>query len=431
MIEKVQRLLLEQGADDVIVSHVESSMNHLKFVNNKIVKTASETLSTIDIFVAKDKRLAFTTIKDPSEDKIKKIVDNVMGFIQKLEQNEGYNGIAKGPFTYPTIEEGYDKKIEDLDIVDMVQKGIMAAQEEGALRCSGVIDTSMEEMALTNSNGVDVMDKKSEAYYSIRALVNDDASGHMTASSCMATKLDVKGASQKAGKIASMAANPIDGKEGVYDIVFDPMAFGCLLTHIGDAASIFSVESGMSFLQGKLGNSLGNFSLLDNGIYPNGLASGKFDDEGRPTQTTKIIEKGILNTYLHNTSTALRYKVTPTSNAGIIAPKPNTLVLEGKKGKVFDIERGLYVTNVWYTRFQNYAKGDFSTIPRDGIFLIENGEITRPVKNIRISDNMLDIMKNISLFGKKPVQIKSWEVDIPCVLPEVLVKNVKVTKPHA
>ena len=55
-----------------------------------------------------------------------------------------------------------------------------------------------------------------------------------------------------------------------------------------------------------------------------------------------------------------------------------------------DVKKGLYLTNTWYTRFQNYAKGDFSTIPRDGIFLIEKGKIKQSLKDLRISDNALE-----------------------------------------
>ena len=57
----------------------------------------------------------------------------------------------------------------------------------------------------------------------------------------------------------------------------------------------------------------------------------------------------------------------------MISPVPTNLILKGNKGKVFDIKKGIYVTNIWYTRFQNYVTGDFSTIPRDGMFLIEDG----------------------------------------------------------
>jgi len=134
--------------------------------------------------------------------------------------------------------------------------------------------------------------------------------------------------------------------------------------------SAFTLSPGFTFLVSSYSS-----TLISN------KASSSFDEEGVPTQKTKIIDKGVLKTYLHNTSTAKKHNVKTTGNAGLISPNASNLILEGGSGNPFDVKKGIYVTNLWYTRFQNYATGDFSTIPRDGMFLIENGEITKPVKN--------------------------------------------------
>jgi PmbA protein len=141
-----------------------------------------------------------------------------------------------------------------------------------------------------------------------------------------------------------------------------------------------------------------------------------------------------LKNYLHNTSTAKKYKTKTTANAGLIVPSPtNTILKEGKisKEKLFkEIKNGLYVTNIWYTRFQNYLTGDFSTIPRDGIFLIKNGEIVKSVKDIRITDNLQKILENITGLSNKQEWIIWWglENQIPVFTPYVLVKDVNITK---
>ncbi|WP_456321235.1 metallopeptidase TldD-related protein, partial [Palaeococcus sp. (in: euryarchaeotes)] len=133
-----------------------------------------------------------------------------------------------------------------------------------------------------------------------------------------------------------------------------------------------------------------------------------------------------------NTSMARKYKRETTANAGLIMPRAwNIHVKPGdySKEELFsEVKRGIYITNVWYTRFQNYVKGDFSTIPRDGAFLIENGEITKPIRNIRVSDNMQHILEGINALGKELYHIHWWEVDTPVFTPYVLVKDVGITK---
>jgi len=75
------------------------------------------------------------------------------------------------------------------------------------------------------------------------------------------------------------------------------------------------------------------------------------------------------------------------------------------------------------------VKGDFSTIPRDGIFLIEKGETKRSLKDIRISDNILNMLNNIALISKERQHVHWWgEADPPSLAPYVLIKNVHVTK---
>ena len=85
--------------------------------------------------------------------------------------------------------------------------------------------------------------------------------------------------------------------------------------------------------------------------------------------------------------------------------------------------------NTWYTRFQNYVKGDFSTIPRDSIFLIENGEIKQSLKDVRLSDNALNLLNNIAGISKERKHVHWWrEANPPSLAPYLLIKNVHITK---
>ncbi|MEA3254276.1 MAG: TldD/PmbA family protein, partial [Candidatus Altiarchaeota archaeon] len=243
-------------------------------------------------------------------------------------------------------------------------------------------------------------------------------------------------AGKKAGEIAKQALNPGEGRGGVYDIIFDPLAFANLLGHILGFASAFSVDIGESFLADRIDKVIGNeiVTLVDDGSLAGGFNSSKFDAEGVPTQRNVVVEKGVLKTYLHNTSTAKKYGAESTGNAGLISPHPWNAVIEpgdyGRDDLFSGVNKGLYITNVWYTRFQNYRTGDFSTIPRDGLFLIENGELSQPLSNLRVSDNLLHILKNITALGDKQEWIHWWDAEVPSLLPYVLVKDVRVTKPE-
>ena len=95
---------------------------------------------------------------------------------------------------------------------------------------------------------------------------------------------------------------------------------------------------------------------------------------------------------------------------------------------IHGVKRGLFINNSWYTRFQDQSTGTFSTVPRDGVFLIENGEIVGTVSGIRISDSILNILQNISEVSKQEKYVKWWDEIHPSIMPYALIENVNITK---
>lgn len=437
LLGKIVKRTEELGADDMVASGDKSKSWEVKFVDNKIVTWMSSYEEEVSLFISKDKRLGVTTIKDLSKKSIEESIAKLLRFTKKMQPNPEYNGIAEGPFRYKPLEGAYDGRVAKLGerAADFVEGGVNSALAEGAVRASGVLKYDSGEEFLVTSNAVEATQRGSGVYFSIRALVDKYASGHKVCCSTTMSDFKPEDAGTRAGRVAKKAANPVKGELGTYDIIYDPYPFANLLNIAMDSASVFSVEAGFSFLGGKLNKKVASreVTFVDDARIPHCVNSSKFDAEGVPTRRNVVIDKGVLKTYLHNTSTAKRYGVKTTANAGILSPKPWNAVLEkgsySEREMFNEVKKGLYITNVWYTRFQNYEKGDFSTIPRDGIFLIEKGEPTKSLKDIRLNDNMLRMLQNTVAVAKKQEQILGWEVEIPVVTPHVLVKGVKVTRP--
>jgi len=435
LIEYILKKSKEKGADDVVVNLGESTSSQIKFVHNKIVTIKNSVDSACSIFLVKDKKVVETLIQDLSTKNIDNTITKLIKFANISQPNPNYVCIAQGPFKYKKAESP-DKKLVNIGdkTVDLLETGINSALSAGANRTAGTITTEVANSILGTSNNVFAKDFGASIAFSIRAFAEKDASGHGVSCSTTLKDFNPTEAGTHAGEIAKSALNPQLGIAGKYDIVFEPLAFAGFLEHTMDSASIFSVEAGFSFFANKLNKQVANniVNLNDHGYINGGLGSGICDAEGVPTQNNTVIKDGVLKTYLHNSSTAARYNTKTTANAGLISPNPTNIVLApGKLTQdelIKSIKHGLLVTNLWYTRFQNYSTGDFSTIPRDGIFLIEDGKITKSIKDIRISDNMLNLLNNISGIAKNQQQIVSWEVGTPTFTPSVLVKNVNVTK---
>jgi PmbA protein len=211
------------------------------------------------------------------------------------------------------------------------------------------------------------------------------------------------------------------------------MSFANLVNEIGRSSSYDNVIGGFSFLNNKLNKNVSSdiFSLYDVGNLNGGHASAPFDYEGRPSKPTEIIGSGIMKNYLTNTSQSIKYNLPATSNSSILNVSPTNLVVPiGKKSNeklIQKMDEGLIITNSWYHRYQNYMTGDFSLLPRDAIFKVKEGKIIGSVKDVRISGNMIDVMKNIDDMSNKKESILNWESSIPSDVPAALIKNLNFT----
>jgi len=118
------------------------------------------------------------------------------------------------------------------------------------------------------------------------------------------------------------------------------------------------------------------------------------------------------------------------SGVKMLLPNTSNLVFDNGDRTVEELLESsrptIYVTSNWYTRFQNYQSGDFSTIPRDAMFLIEKGQ-KKPIKNLRISDNSLRMFSNISALGNDRRQVYWWEVETPTFIPSMRIKDCRLT----
>jgi PmbA protein len=431
--EEIMKKAKTLGADHVITRTTVGKYRQVRFSNSQVDITVAWNDYTTDVALAWKKRLVATQIHGFKnvDTKIKQLLK-----LAKISQeNPMFGGFAQGSFRYPKSKA--DRKLESLERpADHVFEAIEAAEKEAGRKVDsgGILFTKFEDVYIASSEGPVGVDSRSAIELSIRAFSEREASGHGV--ECCSNLKDFKPAraGAKAGEIAKMARSPKLGDEGVYDIIFDPLIHGSLLGVWGGMASAYSVLLQMSVFVDRIGKKVApeTVSLRDNPAAYS-MSNRVFDDEGVPAKENTFVDCGVLKTYLHNASTAKMFKTKTTGNAGLVAPTPWSIEMDAgemSKDELFeDVKEGLYLTNTWYTRFQNSAKGDFSTIPRDGIFLIRNGEIKQSLKDLRISDNVLTMLGNIAAVSKERQHVHWWgEADPPSLAPFILIKNVHITK---
>jgi PmbA protein len=405
----------------------------MRFSNNQVDITVAWNDYVTDVTLAWKKRVVATQIHDFRG--VDASIKQLVGLAKVSTENPTFGGFAKGSFRYAKSQA--DRRLEALENPsELVFEAIDAAEKEAGSKVDsgGILYTKFEDVYQVSSEGPAGFDSRSAIELSIRAFSEQEASGHGVECSSSLRNFRPSRAGAKAGEVAKLSRGPKIGDEGVYDIVFDPLILGSMLGVWAGMVSAFNVMVQMSVFVDKVGKKVApEIVTLSDNPAAYSMSQRVFDDEGVPTKENVFIDHGVLKTYLHNTSTAKIFKAETTANAGLVAPNPWNVEMEPgdmSKEELFeDVDRGLYLTNTWYTRFQNYAKGDFSTIPRDGIFLIEKGKIKQSLKDLRISDNALTMLGNIAGISKERQHVHWWiEADPPSLSPYVLVKNVHMTK---
>jgi len=421
------------GAEDVAATCIREDVKMVRFSNSKVTVNQAWHSSILNIMVAVRKRVAIGSIEDLSRGSVKKSIEYLLKTAKITPPKRDYVRLPKGPFEYNATQK-LPPPPEGSTMIKYVEDAIEGALSKGAERVAGTFLYRKVETGIATSAGASGYDSLSSFEISVRAFSDEESSGH--ANSCARNEKDFypAQAGEEAAEIAVKAANPVQGEAGLYDVVLGPNVFANLVNDVVNAASAFNVDAGLSFMVNRLGERIasGSLTIIDDGTLSDGLNSRAFDDEGVPTRRTIIVDRGILKSYLHNSSTAKKYRCSTTGNAGWIVPQPWNIVVEaGKLSEeriLRELDDGLYVTNNWYTRFHDYRRGDFSTVCRDGLFRVKGGEIVQSLKGLRISGNLPKILRNIVALSSERRWVKWWEVDVPTLTPHILVRDVPFTR---
>jgi len=429
--KRIVKKALSLGCEDAVADVYETNSFQIRFSQNQIDITNSWREQAASLFVVHERRVVVTEIRDLSSSD--EAVEKVVGIAKVSQKNPEYGGIAKGPFKYRPLAP--DKRITSLtEGSDFVYSAVNAALEEGAKETAGTFLRSDQMHYLATSNGVEAKDRRADLYMSIRALAGPESSGHGVECATHYAGFKPERAGKKAGQIAALAKNPKRGEAGRFDVIFEPLFLGSMADQMAIRNSAFYVMAGLSPFGKKVGKKVASSNVT---IYDDATADGRgrrrFDAEGVPSRKTAIIQDGILKTHLHNTSTAKIFKTKTTANAGLVGPEPHQVVLkpgDWKKDELFEeCKDGVYVTNTWYTRYQNYTTGDFSTIPRDGIFRIKKGEIVGTWKDVRLTDNLLHLWQNVKALSRETHEVEWWgEVAVPSFMPYALASKIGFTR---
>ncbi len=204
-------------------------------------------------------------------------------------------------------------------------------------------------------------------------------------------------ASEAVGK-AVRSKDPIEVEPGEYTVILEEYAMAEMLSYLGFMGfSAQAVQEERSFL--KKGEKItgDNVTIYDDGPDTRGLPS-RVDFEGVAKRRVDLITKGVAGDPVYDSYTAHREGKGSTGHAlpppNVFGPFPWSIFMDGgdtpKEKLIEGIERGIWVTRFHYVNVVHPLATILTGMTRDGTFLIENGEVTRPIKNLRFNQSVLE-----------------------------------------
>ena len=233
-------------------------------------------------------------------------------------------------------------------------------------------------------------------------------------------------------------------KGGRMPVVMGAGASGILLHEaMGHAFEADFNRKGQSIFSGKMGERIcgKGITIVDDGTIKGNRGAVNFDDEGVPGQYTVMVEDGILTSYLHDRISAKYYGVAPTGNGRRESfrynpiPRMRATYMESGDGTAEDIiasvKKGIYVDQFANGQVK-IGEGDFTFYVKSG-FLIEDGRLTMPVKDVNIIGNGPQALADIrAVAGDLAIDDGTWtcgkeqSCPVSCGIPTVLVSNLTV-----
>ncbi|MDR7416579.1 MAG: TldD/PmbA family protein [Armatimonadota bacterium] len=410
----LQEALMRSGADETEIVLLAAEEALTRFANNTIHQNVAETNGEVAVRVVVGKRLgsAITNRLDPEA--IAQAIAWAEAAARLAPEVPDFPGLAEPLPVDPVM--AFDDAVAALGPEDRareVREALRIAESSGAI-AAGALSARVEEVAVVNSKGVFCYHAGTRVRFSTVAH-REDGSGYAERAAWRWDALDIPSLARSAVERAVRAQNPRAVAPGVYPVVLDPYAVRDVVSWLGHAgAGALAVQEGRSWMNGRIGTRVlsEHVTLWDDGRDTAGIPL-PFDFEGVPRQRVGIVERGVPQGPVYDTVTAAREGKRSTGHAlprawpeaASLGPLPAHLFLAPGEATLEQLlralDRGLYITRFWYTRLVHPRDCVVTGMTRDGVFWVEGGEITYPVRDLRFTQGYVQALAAVRQVGRE------------------------------
>ena len=428
LIEKVVKM---SSADAISVNVSSSLTNNIRFAANQVSTAGSVADANVSVTSSFGPKKATVVTNNLSDEALLKTVKESER-LAKLAPDDPEAMPDLGPQNIKSVNAAFDSTA-NLDATALAQASLTAlepSRKAGDLSAAGYLVVNTSTNALGNKEKLFAYHKSTNANYTLTVRTTDGTgSGWAGAEHPDWTKLNVEAVSARAIEKARLSRNPVAIEPGKYTVILEPQAVGDLVQLIGFYADARSSDEGRSpFTKPGGGNKIGEkimdsrVSLIADPFDPM-ILSQPWDGDGLPLGRQVFVDKGVLKELYYSRFWAKKQGKQPTgAPTSFIMPGGTTSLEE----MIRTTQRGILVTRLWYLREVDPRTILYTGLTRDGTFLIENGKITKALKNFRFNESPLFMLNNLEAMGPS-VRLAGTEAGGAVVVPPIKVKDFTFT----
>jgi predicted Zn-dependent protease len=388
---------LKHGEAEVVIADSRSELT--RFAGNEIHQSVAERYRHIRVRLIDGGRTGVGEVRGHGEQALALAFDAAEQSRRVTSTSDvsplppGDQG-ADGPVAFAASTDSATPQ----DRAELVSTITEAAAAHG-VNAYGALSTATTTTAIITSAGLRRSATSTQASL-VSVARGDNGGGYASRHSADITALDVAGLAAEVVDTCERNQNAKEIGPGDYEVILSPYAVTDLLEHLAWVGfSALALQEHRSFM--RLGERLMSERVtIRDDARTDDVFPFPFDDEGVSTRPVTLIDRGVCAAVVYDTPTALQDGVASTGHS---LPQPNTwgplprhVAMDSGDTPwtemVRSVSRGLYITRFWYVRDVHPLRTVITGMTREGTFLIENGSITHPVKDLRFTQSIVEAL---------------------------------------
>jgi predicted Zn-dependent protease len=427
----LERIVKLSKADTIGAQLNGGYTGNIRFAANRITTSGGVSNSQLVVQSGYGPKHAVVTTSDFSPEGVERAVRQSEA-IAKLAPDDPENMPLLPPQQYHDVDAWFDStaNLTPEQRAAAARTAIDAAKAAGDLAAAGFIIEGTSYNAIASNTGLYAYFPSTSANYQLTVRTSDGTgSGWAAADHPDWRQIDFKAVSDRAIEKARASRNPVAIEPGRYTVILEPQAVGDLVQLLAFALDARSADEGRSAFSRQGGGTKIGEKIVDPRVTlfsdpaDAQLLGQPWTGEGLPLGREVWIENGTLKQLNYSRFWAQKKNTRPTGGLGSVKMVGGDATTEQM---IASTSRGILVTRLWYLREVDPRTVLYTGLTRDGTFLVENGKITRSVKNLRFNESPLFMLNNLEMVGRTE-RVAGTESGGNVVFPTLKVRDFNFT----